>query len=348
MDPITVAAIQSGASNLSGTLLGYASQKSTNKANLKLAEYQYSKALEMWNRQNEYNLPKNQIQRLTDAGLNPNLVYGNGTVQGLISAPAPQYHAPTLQAYTNFGSLGAEQAVTTYMQLKQADANVNKTNAEAERVIKELPLIDLDINLKRLDIARRGILNSIDEKERDHWEQTYEMMLDEMQSRIDRNRSEVPFNLSRENNYNADTELKKAKTKTEEEKPGLIRAQRITEEGKPALMKSQMAQNYANVKKTLSDIIRNEHLNDLTDAQLNLATGELILQSAKHNGMLQENEIRHILLKYGIDLREHGTIGLSQKTTYLLNRAIWESEEKDDSVVKQELEKNKPSKSFYK
>lgn len=342
MDPYTAAAISSGANNLSGTLLGYASQKSTNKANLKLAEYQYSKALEMWNRQNEYNLPKNQMSRLTDAGLNPNLVYGNGTVQGLTSAPAPQYHAPTLQAYTNFGSLGADQAVTTYMQLKQSDAAINKTNAEAAKIVKELPLIDLDMSLKKLDIAKRGILNSISEKERDHWEQTYNMTLGEIQSRIDRNRSEVPLNLAKENNYNADTELKKAQKKTEEKKPALIEAQTRTEEKRPALMASQMAENYAASKKLLSDILRNEALNDLTDAQVNLASGELILQSAKHAGQLQENEIRHVLLRYGIDLREGGTIGLSQKMQYLVNKALerLKGEEDENYVIRNELKKH--------
>lgn len=322
MDPLIGASLITGGGSLSGSLLGFGSQERANKANLKLAEYQYSKALEMWNRQNEYNLPKNQMQRLTSAGLNPNLVYGNGTVQGLTSAPAPQYHAPTLQAYTNFGSLGAEQAVTTYMQAKQADANVNKTNAEAARILKELPLIDLDKSLKELDIARRGILNSISEKERDHWEEQYNMLLDEIQSRIDKNRSEVPLNLSKENNYNADTELTKAKTKTEEKKPALLEAQTRTEEKKPELMASQMAVNYQTVQKLISDILRNEHLNKLTDAQANLAAGELILLSAKHAGQVQENEIRDVLLRYGIDLRESGAIGLVQKEQYLVNKAL--------------------------
>lgn len=330
MDPYTAAAISSGANNLSGTLLGYSSQKSTNKANLKLAEYQYSKALEMWNRQNEYNLPKNQMSRLTDAGLNPNLVYGNGTVQGLTSAPAPQYHAPTLQAYTNFGSLGAEQAVTTYMQLKQSDAAINKTNAETQKLLKELPLVEMEKSLKELDIAKRGILNSISEKERDHWEQTYNMTLAEMQSRIDRNRSEIPVNAAKEKNYNKDTELKEAQRKTEEKRPALIEAQTKTEEQKPALMASQMAVNYQTVQKLISDILRNEHLNDLTDAQVNLASGELILLSVKHYGQVQENDIRDVLLRYGIDLRESGSIGLVQKTQYLVNKALEHLRGEDD------------------
>ena len=35
--------------------------------------------IENWEMQNEYNSPKNQMQRYYDAGLNPNLIYGNGS-----------------------------------------------------------------------------------------------------------------------------------------------------------------------------------------------------------------------------------------------------------------------------
>ena len=40
---------------------------------------------QMWNKQNEYNLPVNQMARLRAAGLNPSLMYSNG-VSGLVSA----------------------------------------------------------------------------------------------------------------------------------------------------------------------------------------------------------------------------------------------------------------------
>lgn len=46
----------------------------------------------MWNRSNEYNNPSSQMARLKAAGLNPNLVYGSGSVVGN-TAPAqtPKY-----------------------------------------------------------------------------------------------------------------------------------------------------------------------------------------------------------------------------------------------------------------
>lgn len=49
-------------------LNNYYSKKNTKKA--------YERDIAFWNMQNEYNSPANQMQRLKDAGLNPNLIYG--------------------------------------------------------------------------------------------------------------------------------------------------------------------------------------------------------------------------------------------------------------------------------
>ena len=44
-----------------------------------MQEYEWSKNLEMWNLQNEYNSPSAQMERFKEAGLNPNLIYGPGS-----------------------------------------------------------------------------------------------------------------------------------------------------------------------------------------------------------------------------------------------------------------------------
>ena len=58
--------------------------------------YSYKKNLEQWNRANEYNLPVNQMARLKQAGLNPNLVYGSGAGQ-VQAVNSPQMDAPKFQ-----------------------------------------------------------------------------------------------------------------------------------------------------------------------------------------------------------------------------------------------------------
>lgn len=53
------------------------SQRQNYKYTKKLMELQYQQNLDLWNKQNEYNAPTAQMQRLQAAGLNPNLVYGS-------------------------------------------------------------------------------------------------------------------------------------------------------------------------------------------------------------------------------------------------------------------------------
>lgn len=69
-------------------------QRDTNIANMDIAQWQYQAALEQWQRENEYNSPAAQMQRYMDAGLNPNLIYG----QQNLSAGSPLPSAPTAQA----------------------------------------------------------------------------------------------------------------------------------------------------------------------------------------------------------------------------------------------------------
>ena len=81
---------------------GIVSQILQNRANRKLAEYSYEKDLEMWNKQNEYNSPKEQMKRLVEAGLNPNLVYGGSTSSSAGNAEtAPSYNTPPYSLQLN-------------------------------------------------------------------------------------------------------------------------------------------------------------------------------------------------------------------------------------------------------
>ena len=67
-----------------------ASQLLQHKANKKLAQYSFDKNVEMWKMQNDYNNPRNQMARFTDAGLNPNLMYGKGTPGNATTLPQYQ------------------------------------------------------------------------------------------------------------------------------------------------------------------------------------------------------------------------------------------------------------------
>lgn len=73
-----------------GSLLAQGLQNSANQAN---SNRTYEQDVEMWNRGNAYNAPVAQMARLKEAGLNPNLVYGNGAV-GNQAGTLPKYQTP--------------------------------------------------------------------------------------------------------------------------------------------------------------------------------------------------------------------------------------------------------------
>lgn len=86
--------ISSAAGSLIDNIFAGSRIKKQLKANKELAQYQFDLNKRQWDLENEYNSPKAQMQRLKDAGLNPNLVYGNGSVSGNTTTAGPRYDAP--------------------------------------------------------------------------------------------------------------------------------------------------------------------------------------------------------------------------------------------------------------
>lgn len=143
-----VGGIISGVGSLLGGLgssaMNNKAVRDTNKANMEIAKYQaqwqqqenekaYQRSLNMWNLQNEYNSPTQQMARIRAAGLNPNLVYGNG-VTGNSSGSTPQYepakfNAPTMQAYRGW-NLGISDAISQFLTYRTVKAQVDNMEAQ--------------------------------------------------------------------------------------------------------------------------------------------------------------------------------------------------------------------------
>lgn len=148
---VGIDSIISAAGDLASGVMNMFGQHSANQANRRLAEYQYEKNLEMWNRQNEYNSPKSQMQRLQDAGLNPNLIYGSSGNTGNASS-MPEYSSPTMTNELSAG-LGINQAVQAAMTAARLKSDMDtakeqrayiRTQGDALRTQMELT------NIKKL------------------------------------------------------------------------------------------------------------------------------------------------------------------------------------------------------
>lgn len=96
--------------------------KQSYKYQKKLMDRAYRRNLEMWNTQNAYNAPSAQIQRLEEAGLNPNLIYGHGSVANTADTP-PQLDSPGLRPYVQ-QDFGIGDAVDAFFRTRQAESSI--------------------------------------------------------------------------------------------------------------------------------------------------------------------------------------------------------------------------------
>lgn len=109
----------------------------TIQANWDLANLKYRKDLEQWYRENEYNAPDEQMRRLRNAGLNPNLVYGTGTVTGNTTTSGPRFDRPDVE-YNYEPFQFPTNAVTRGIQFIQENRLKDRQIAETEERVKNL------------------------------------------------------------------------------------------------------------------------------------------------------------------------------------------------------------------
>lgn len=107
------------------------------QANWDLANLKYQKDLEQWYRENAYNAPDEQMRRLRNAGLNPNLVYGTGTVTGNTSTSGPRFDRPDVE-YNYEPFQFPASAISRGIQFIQENRLKDRQIAETEERVKNL------------------------------------------------------------------------------------------------------------------------------------------------------------------------------------------------------------------
>lgn len=137
------AAIAAGASLL-GTAGNAMAQGKLNKKTRKWNE-------KMWNMQNAYNLPEAQMARFKQAGLNPNLIYGQGNSG---NAGSPQSWSPQAPDMSGIGG-----AVGKYFATKLQQGQLERQRTENAILATQLESqgIDLDVKKKLSNVVVPGI-----------------------------------------------------------------------------------------------------------------------------------------------------------------------------------------------
>lgn len=112
-------------------------------------ERAYQRNIEMWNMQNAYNSPAAQMQRLVEAGLNPNLAYGSlgsSTADG-----APQYQPANVPAISDAAFTDPWQGISQAGQSSLQYAQTDLLRAQAEKTREDTKGVTLDNIRKKIE-----------------------------------------------------------------------------------------------------------------------------------------------------------------------------------------------------
>ena len=187
MDPLTAVLGFGGlASQGLASYMNYQSQKETNEQNLQIARDNRDWQEKMWNMQNQYNSPQAQMQRLKSAGLNPDLMYSQGTTgiaQGIGEPSQATMQAPQLQGLDT-------------SSLVQAIQNEELMKGQLDLLRSQKDNVDADTHGKDIDNANKQI--------------AYDLYFDEaryrmrkMQSDIDKQTQDIQESMARVGLINA-------------------------------------------------------------------------------------------------------------------------------------------------
>lgn len=169
------------ASNLFGMFTARGQQKKANRFNV-----------DMWKRQNMYNSPAEQMRRLREAGLNPNLIYG----QSSAGATGNNSGAPTFEGLADSGyrpvdipsTIESLQSFTDWdIKTATADNLRSKTETEKQNAV-----------LKTVETAGRLLQNNKLAKELPFVEELAKSSLDAARANVKKIEADTTFTLNQD------------------------------------------------------------------------------------------------------------------------------------------------------
>lgn len=137
--PLGAAAITAGAQIASQGVNAYSQGKlnrKTRKWNEKMHGLLREESLADWAMTNDYNSPQAQMQRFRDAGLNPNLIYGQtNEAPAVRSADTPSWN-PRAPEF----NMDARPGLASYYDVQLKEANLDNLRAQNTVLVQEAAL----------------------------------------------------------------------------------------------------------------------------------------------------------------------------------------------------------------
>lgn len=131
--------------------------------------------LDMWNATNTYNSPASQMERLKAAGLNPNLVYGNGSATNTASNITPTASKPipsamvgsAINSYVDTqqknlqNDLIASQIFNNGLMSEKITQDTNKTVANTNESLFKARNLELDNQMNQFEFGKQKELRQV-------------------------------------------------------------------------------------------------------------------------------------------------------------------------------------------
>lgn len=118
----------------------------TREYNLNLARQQNQWNIEQWNRENAYNTPAAQIERMKQAGLNVDMAYGQGALQNA-SASSPQMTSGAPATPVDWSALGGKRtigdALASSLSNEMARAQIDAVKADTKKTLADAGLSEI-------------------------------------------------------------------------------------------------------------------------------------------------------------------------------------------------------------
>lgn len=150
-------AITAPIAQLGTGIIGGISNLFTRIAQKRQAKKSHERNLEMWKMQNAYDHPAQQMQRLKEAGLNPHLVYGKGSIANT-SASMPQHQNPGTQ-FNSVPFADPAGMLNAYMDIKTKKQNLDNMEAQREAINQQTALNAAKAALAIQDKGHKGELH---------------------------------------------------------------------------------------------------------------------------------------------------------------------------------------------
>lgn len=141
-----------GVAGITSAITNPIMQAKTNRMNRQLTKYGYEQEKQMIREQNEYNTPVNQMKRFKEAGLNPNLIYGQGTPGN--QSQIAKYHAPRQEA-PQFDANPVISGIGAIYSTAKTKADIDNVNAMTEVQKQEAKNRAVDYFAKQLGVIKQ-------------------------------------------------------------------------------------------------------------------------------------------------------------------------------------------------